>query len=543
MEGPARVQAAELKRRGNYSPVICFETGDPKRLWQLKEFLCERGEVLVYDPWMGLGRLDAGCRFQAARRSSEGTALERTFARGEGGEVRHLKSALREVDPILKERRVSFIIQNLHENREWETGLCSALRAWAIDPAVITTGSSVYLVTPDVTSLLDPATRDLVVIIPVDPSADWERRNTIIDLARELELDVTERVASLVAATSGLNLHQLESVLLEAYYRSGTFDLTDIKVLKSELVKQSGVLEVKDPVYTFADIGGYDAVKSFVRRYIVNVLKEPERARSFGVPLPRGVLFFGPPGTGKSLFAHALASEVNLPFINLLTENIYSKWLGESGHRMRDALRLVDKMSPAVVFIDEIDRFGKRGRVGDSAGEETSRVFSQFLEWLGRPERESIIVGTTNVPSLLDEAFLRAGRLDYKIPFLYPGPQARLSILRVHLGLVEGARTPRPPLEGDLEEALVQEVVPRTAGFSGAELAELVTRARRIAFDRRARAVTAVHLLEAVGTFRVDRAERARAVQRYMAQARKFTDDAQFLRELGDELEGEDGGL
>ena len=120
---------------------------------------------------------------------------------------------------------------------------------------------------------------------------------------------------------------------------------------------------------------------------MINVLRRPEKARYFGLGLPKGLLFFGPPGTGKSLFANALASEVQLPFINLVTENIYSKWLGESGQNMKNAITLAEKMSPAIVFVDEIDRFGKRaGASAGSAEEETQRVFSQFLEWLGMPE-------------------------------------------------------------------------------------------------------------------------------------------------------------
>ena len=201
--------------------------------------------------------------------------------------------------------------------------------------------------------------------------------------------------------------------------------------------------------------------------------------------LPKGLLFFGPPGTGKSLFAHALASEVQLPFINLVTENIYSKWLGESGQNMKNANTLAEKMSPAIVFVDEIDRFGRRtGTAAGSAEEETQRVFSQFLEWLGKPDRTAIIVGTTNVPEHLDDAFLRAGRFDYKIPFLYPGPQARLEILLVHLGLSKGTTRRRVPLEmGDEEvrEMLWRDIVPLTQNFSCAELEELVTRAKRIA--------------------------------------------------------------
>ena len=312
-----------------------------------------------------------------------------------------------------------------------------------------------------------------------------------------------------------------------------------LKELKSELVKRSRVLEVRDPQFSFADIGGYHAIKDFVSKYIINVLKKPDRARRFGLGLPKGLLFFGPPGTGKSLFANALASAVQLPFINLVTENIYSKWLGESGQNMKNAITLAEKMSPAIVFVDEIDRFGKRtGTAAGSAEEETQRVFSQFLEWLGRPDREAIIVGTTNVPEHLDEAFLRSGRFDYKIPFLYPGPQARLEVLMVHLGFAPGGKRQRVPMdmgEEELRQFLRDAVVPSTRNFSCAELEELVTRAKRSAFDKDRETVTGEDLLIAAKTFRIDAAARRRTIEMCMSQARRFTDDQTFLDAIEEE--------
>jgi len=553
-----------LKRKSNYSPVVCFETTDPKRLLQLKTYLLDhpvegRAErIWVYDQWEGLGylaRRGDEVAFQPYHKEAGSSALAKKLG-SEAGRVGDFKAALREVDQSLKDSRSVFIIQNISDNREQDTGLLSALKAWAIDQSVIASGSVVFIVTSAVERVLDEFTRDLVVIITIDPSSRQERERLIRDAARELEVTLPdEEVAELVIATAGLNLHQLESILLETYFTDKRFGVGRIKTLKSELVKKSGVLEVTDPRSTFDDVGGYQVIKDFVRRYIINVLSRPDRARRLGVPLPRGLLLFGPPGTGKSLFANALASEINLPFINFVTENIYSKWLGESGQNMKNAIRLAEKMSPAIVFVDEIDRFGKRSQAADSASEETRRVFSQFLEWLGRPDREAIIVGTTNVPEHLDEAFTRTGRFDYKIPFLYPGPAARLDVMRVHLGLVggraetggagasggagerEGAgaggdRRTRCPLvvgEDELLGYLRDTVVPRTANFSCAELEEVVTRAKRSAFDRGADAVALADFDSAVRSFRIDIRQRERAIREYLDEARRLTDDQAFL--------------
>lgn len=544
------IEQGFLKRKSNYSPIVCFETSDPKRMLQLKEYVLRAPdgerfqEIFVFDQWEGLGKLVPSPRgpcFEPYKKRLTTSALAEKVS-GQGLSLGHMRAALKEVDPILKTARCLFIIQNVSEPREWETGLQSALRAWATDPSVISKGSTVFIITPSAERILDDFTRELVVTISPDPSSEEERRNMISGVAKELGLTPDgQEIAELVVATAGLNLHQLESILLESFHRHRRFDLDAVKKLKSDLVRHSGVLEVRDPQFGFDDIGGYQSIKSFVRRYIINVLKQSERAKKFSLSLPRGMLFFGPPGTGKSLFANALAKEIRLPFINLVTENIYSKWLGESGQRMKNAIRLAEKMSPAIVFVDEIDRFGRREAfgIGGSAAEETRRVFSQFLEWLGDPLRQAIIVGTTNVPEHLDEAFTRTGRFDYKIPFFYPGERARLEVLLVHLGMAPGSTRPCVPTSPSGEEMvrfLEKEVVPRTRNFSCAELEELVTRAKRIAFDRGSDEVAERDFLEAAETFRIDERDRLRVIRNCLEQARRFTDDASFLQEIQEEM-------
>lgn len=548
------IEEGLLKRRSNYSPIIVYETADPRRLYQLKQYILamkesERAEyTFVYDQWEGLGKLVSGPTgpvTEPYKKTTGSSALAQRVTEENGGRMTSFKPVLREVDSFLKKWRSMFIIQNVAENRENETGLESALRAWAIDPDVIRRGSTVMIITGDANELLGELTREMAIIVPVDPSSAAERQQIITVTGRELEVPLEEeQVGELVLATAGLNLHQLESILLEAYHSERRFDFATIKVLKQALVKRSGLLEVKDPNYGFESIGGYQVIKEFIRRYVLNVLKYSERARRFTVPLPKGLLFFGPPGTGKSLFANALAREINLPFINLVTENIYSKWLGESGQNLKNAIRLAEKMSPAIVFVDEIDRFGKRSGGGaDGAGEETRRVFSQFLEWLGRPDRQAIIIGTTNVPEHMDEAFLRTGRFDYKIPFLYPGAAARYEILAVHLGF--GGDKPTPPLaesQDSIMSFLRKEVVPLTVNFSGAELEELVNRAKRLAFDRGGVGLERRDFLDAASSFRIDSGSRKQVIRECLDQARRFTDDQAFLDGLEKENEVEIDG-
>ncbi|HQN20674.1 MAG TPA: ATP-binding protein, partial [Syntrophobacteraceae bacterium] len=303
--------------------------------------------------------------------------------------------------------------------------------------------------------------------------------------------ETLSRANRLVGLTAGLNLHQLRSLLLECHQQQGKIEESRVATKKSDWIRREDIVEILEPAHGFESVGGYESVKQFIQRNIIGVINHPERAAHFGVPLPKGILLFGPPGTGKSHFSKALAAETHLPFINLKTENLFSQYLGESGRLFNRAIKIAEKNAPCIVFIDEIDRFGtRRSSANDGASEETRRVFNQILEWLGDANRKSILIGTTNRPQDLDKAFTRPGRLDYKVPIFYPNAAARSAILAIHLGLT-GVSNPIPVSEG--AEAMVEErirwLAQNTRYFSGAELEELVYRIRRNAFERNGRYV------------------------------------------------------
>jgi len=526
------------KHRSNYSMVVCFETSDPARFEQLKNFFCysppedyKMHKVFIYDPWNGLGTLN---------KTGDIIPLSELLKEElKGNKLRNLDLVLDLMDTELKNEKTIFIIYNLpREMIKGNIHLISALRSWANSPELILKRSLVILLGTTSYAMLDEETRELITIVDVDIGKDSEYEKLIDYLADTFGIRLSEEEKGVIkSALKGLNLHQAEAILRESYALKGCFDLEQIKISKGQLVKKTGILEIEEPTEDFDSIGGYEEVKDFINNKVIKVLHNPERAETFAIPLPRGILFFGPPGTGKTLFARALAKRVKLPFINFKTENIYSPWLGESGQRMRTAIKIAEQMSPAIVFIDEIDRFGRRIATRDSAGEETRRVFSQLLEWLGKQDRKAIIVGTTNRPEDLDEAFIRTGRFDYRIPILYPDEEARLEILRVHLGLSDkqGRKSPKPkpPLalsDEEFYEFLRREIVPETEGYTGAELEELVTRAKRNAFERGANAVEEEDFRESLKSFRIDRDERARQREYYEELAEKFTDEEKFLR-------------
>jgi SpoVK/Ycf46/Vps4 family AAA+-type ATPase len=543
------------KRKANYSMVICFETWDPTRIEQLKKFFCNPPEqireeyedhrIYIYDSWDGLNRIEKMTGELKPVTVETKSGLQQEL----DGKIRDLVQCLNIMDSTLKKYNTIFIIHGLILDKEVgildkeRSYLLSALRKWALSKDLIRTNSIVILIGGNSSSLLNEELRNLIAVTDVEIATDAEYLNLINYLDGIFQAHLDDKCKQLcLLAVKGLNLHQAEAILRESYTIKRTFDLEEIKTLKGELVKKSGVLEIEDPKEGFEAIGGYNEVKMFIREKIVNVLQNQYRAKKFAIPLPRGILFFGPPGTGKTLFAKALAKKIQLPFINMRTENIYSKWLGETGQRIRDAVKIAEQMSPGIVFIDEIDRFGRRTSASDSASEETRRAFSQLLEWLGNPNRRAIIVGTTNKPEHLDEAFIRTGRFDYKIPILYPDSAARLDILRVHLGIPDknGENSkPRLPLEmseQDFMHFINNEVVPKTENYTGAELEELVTRAKRSAFERNAEKIGTIDFEKSLKSFRINYEERKNQLETYWKLAEKFTDDAVFLANITNKI-------
>jgi len=263
-------------------------------------------------------------------------------------------------------------------------------------------------------------------------------------------------------------------------------------------------------------------LKKFIVNNVIKVLKNPQKAAKLGLRPPRGILLFGPPGTGKTWFARALAKELQLPFLRLRTEKIVSMWYGETSRNLAKALSISESISPCVLFIDEIDRFGKRGGLAEH--EETRRAFSILLEWLGDERRKTIVVGTTNRIEDLDEAFRRVGRFDYIIPVLYPDYHARLEILKIHTGVIR-----RVPLDRDVS---LEHLAGETEYWSGAELQELVLRAARKALEEDSDVVLAKHFNRALETFRINTKERSEQLQRYLRLAEEYTNDTEFLEQL-----------
>ena len=233
---------------------------------------------------------------------------------------------------------------------------------------------------------------------------------------------------------------------------------------------------------TFDDIAGLKAAKSDLLE-IVEFLKEPERFRRLGGKVPRGVLLVGPPGTGKTLLARAVAGESGVPFFSISASEFIELFVGLGAARVRDLFKEVKTSAPAIVFIDEIDAVGRARGAGLGGGnDEREQTLNQLLSEMDGFDRSDLVVviAATNRPDVLDPALLRPGRFDRRILVDRPELAARKAILGVH---VKGK-----PIAPDVD---LQGIAENTAGFSGADLANLVNEAALSATRAKRDSITA----------------------------------------------------
>jgi cell division protease FtsH len=245
----------------------------------------------------------------------------------------------------------------------------------------------------------------------------------------------------------------------------------------------------KETGVSFADVAGADEAK-FELEEVVEFLRNPKQYENLGAKIPKGVLLVGPPGTGKTLLARAVAGEAKVPFFLLSGSDFVEMFVGVGASRVRDLFRQAKEQAPCIVFIDELDAIGRQRGVRIAAGgnDEREQTLNQLLvEMDGFDCNQGVILlGATNRPEVLDRALLRPGRFDRLVVVDAPDLEGREAILRVH------ARG--KPLDAGLN---LREIAGATAGFSGADLANLINEAALLAGREHALKITQHHFREA----------------------------------------------
>jgi cell division protease FtsH len=240
---------------------------------------------------------------------------------------------------------------------------------------------------------------------------------------------------------------------------------------------------------TFKDVAGCDEAK-FELQEVVDFLKSPNKYKSLGAKIPKGVLLVGPPGTGKTLLARAVAGEAKVPFFSISGSDFVEMFVGVGAARVRDMFQQAKAQSPCIVFIDELDAIGRqRGVHVGAVNDEREQTLNQLLvEMDGFTANVGVIVlAATNRPEVLDRALLRPGRFDRQVVVDAPDVEGREAILKVH------ARD--KPLD---DEVNLRRIAQATPGFSGADLANALNEAALLAARRNAKRIQQRDLEEAV---------------------------------------------
>lgn len=240
---------------------------------------------------------------------------------------------------------------------------------------------------------------------------------------------------------------------------------------------------------TFADVAGVDESKQELQE-IVDFLANGDKYRKIGAKIPKGVLLVGPPGTGKTLLAKAIAGEAGVPFLSMSGSEFVELYVGVGASRVRDLFNRAKRQAPCIIFIDEIDAIGKtRGGLPNGGNDEREQTLNQLLtEMDGFDGNDGVIlIAATNRPELLDPALRRPGRFDRQVLVDRPDKSGRAQILRVHA---------RPVSLG--EDVDLDAIASQTAGFAGADLANLVNEAALLAARNNRQAVLMADFKEAI---------------------------------------------
>ncbi len=242
-------------------------------------------------------------------------------------------------------------------------------------------------------------------------------------------------------------------------------------------------------IVTFQDVAGVDEAKTELQE-VVEFLKYPEKFNQLGARIPRGVLLVGPPGTGKTLLARAVAGEAGVPFFSISGSEFVEMFVGVGASRVRDLFDQAKRNSPCIVFVDEIDAVGRQRGAGlGGSHDEREQTLNQILVEMDGFDTNTnvIVVAATNRPDVLDPALLRPGRFDRQVILDRPDMKGRLEILKVH---IKGK-----PLDKVVD---LTTVARQSAGFSGADLANLVNEAAILAARRNKKVIGTSEFAEAL---------------------------------------------
>ena len=354
--------------------------------------------------------------------------------------------------------------------------------------AVVVTGGDVTI--PDAVK-----SHSAVVTLPTPGREEFEDllQDVLRDLDRRMQpaiLMSDEDMNRLLNNLAGLTLTEAEKVLTKAIVEDGRLTAEDIDLViqeKKAIIERDGLLEFTPVDRGMRDIADLTSLKTWLGKR-KNIITDPDGAARAGLTFPKGILLLGVPGSGKSLCAKAVAMEWGLPLLKMDPSRLYNKYMGESEKNFRRAMETAERLSPVVLWIDEIEKAFAAG-TGEDSGV-SQRVLGMFLSWLQDRRGCVFVAATANDISKLPPELLRKGRFDEIFFVDIPDAGTRAEIFRIHIDL-RGHRA---------EDIDLDALAAATDGFTGAEIEQVVVSALYTSFSSSAALSTGVLLEEAQKT-------------------------------------------
>lgn len=336
--------------------------------------------------------------------------------------------------------------------------------------------------------------RDLekfITVLEQDYIGDNEIKTIITEFAEENEIQVAPTLKEQLAiALKGLTEMEINNILSLAVSTDGDITKKNLQFIfeqKQQMIMKSGILEMIPLKESIDDIGGLENLKKWLGRKS-KVFNNINKAKAFGVNMPKGLLIAGVPGCGKSLSAKATASLFEVPLLRLDMGRLMGKYVGESESNMRSAIRLAEAISPCVLWIDELEK-AFAGIGSQNGNEVTTRLFGTFLTWMQEKTSPAFVLATANDITKMPPELLRKGRFDEIFFVDLPNSEERKKIFEVHIGKRR---------KDDLNNIDIPKLVSMTEGYSGADIEGVVRDGIENAFCDDKEAVTTKYIADAI---------------------------------------------
>lgn len=367
-------------------------------------------------------------------------------------------------DKVAIEGKV-LVLKDIHSYLN-EANIIRLLKEYAI---AINNGLDCCIIIISPVYIIPQELENYIILLELDIVTPQDIRIIITDFLKSIDIPIPEEqlLNEFINAFKGLSEFEIQNILALAIAEDGELKNSDLSLVfeqKQQMIKKSGILEMIHVDETADDIGGLDNLKNWLKDNAI-VFKNIDKAKSFGVDIPKGVLMVGMPGCGKSLSAKVASKLFNVPLIRMDMGRLMGKYVGESEANMRKAINLAEAVSPCVLWIDEMEKAFAGINENGGGAEVTTRLFGTFLTWLQEKRSLAFVVATANDISKMPPEMLRKGRFDEIFYVDLPKDDERKKIFEIHI---------KKRRNSDLANIDLNTLVNKTVGYSGADIEGVV---------------------------------------------------------------------